>query len=66
MNWKTFLAFATKGARISFQLSLFSTFLYFFGLPAIEKYLRRDIMVVEHTKFTNGIPVPALTMSVAD
>ena len=67
MNWKTYiLTFATKGARISFQLSLFLTFLYFFGLPAIEKYLRRDIMLVERSKFTDGIPVPAITIAVAD
>ena len=67
MDWKTFIeACVTKGARISFQISLFCTFLYFFGLPAIEKYRREDIMVVEKTKFTNGIPVPAITIAVAD
>ena len=67
MDWKTLIeACVTKGARISFQISLFCTFLYFFGLPAIEKYRREDIMVVEKTKFTNGIPVPAITIAVAD
>ena len=67
MDWKTFLhVFATKGAKLSFQLSLFLAFLFFFGLPAIEKYRRKDIMVVEHTKFTNGIPAPAITITVVD
>ena len=67
MYWKTLLhTFATKGAKLSFQLSLFLAFLYFFGLPAIEKYRRKDIMVVEQTKFTNGIPAPAITITVVD
>ena len=67
MNWKTLLhSFAAKGARLSFQLSLFLAFLFFFGLPAIEKYRREDIMVVEQTKFTNGIPAPAITVTVVD
>lgn len=67
MEWKTFLhSFAVKGARLSFQLSLFFAFLFFFGLPAIDKYRRGDIMVVEQTKFTFGIPAPAITVTVAD
>ena len=36
------------------------------GMPAIEKYRRGDIMVVEQTKFTNGIPAPAITVAIAD
>ena len=35
-------------------------------MPAIEKYRRGDIMVVEQTKFTDGIPVPAITVAIAD
>ena len=67
MDWKTLWhKFPAKGARLSFQLSLFLAFLYFFGMPAIEKYRREDIMVVEQTKFTNGIPAPAITVTVAD
>ena len=67
MDWKTLLhKFPAKGARLSFQLSLFLAFLYFFGMPAIEKYRREDIMVVEQTKFTNGIPAPAVTVAVVD
>ena len=67
MDWKTLWhKFPAKGARLSFQLSLFLAFLYFFGMPAIEKYRREDIMVVEQTKFTNGIPAPAVTVAVVD
>ena len=40
--------------------------MFFFGLPAIDKYRRGDIMVVEQTKFTFGIPAPAITVTVAD
>ena len=61
MAWKAFLL---KGARLFLQLSLFFIFLYFFGLPAVDMYEKRDIMLVENTKFTRGIPVPAVTIVV--
>ena len=35
-------------------------------MPAIEKFRRKDIMVVEQMKFTNGIPAPAITITVAE
>ena len=59
-------AFGTKGARLLFQASLFITFLYFFGLPAIYRFVRKEVIVVETTKETNGVPFPAITISVVD
>ena len=35
-------------------------------MPAIEKFKRKDIMLVEQMKFTNGIPAPAITIAVAE
>ena len=61
MAWKAFLL---KGARLFLQLSLFFIFLHFFGMPAVDMYEKRDIMLVENTKFTRGIPVPAVTIVV--
>ena len=47
-------------------MSLFAVFFCFFGLPAIEKYKDYDVIVVEKTKFTKGIPLPAITIVVSD
>ena len=44
------------------QILLLAIFLHFFGLPAIQKYQRKEVMVVETTKTTNGIPLPAITL----
>ena len=49
--------------RLFLQLLLLSIFLYFFGLPAIGKYLKQDVMVVEMNIDTGGIPLPAITIS---
>ena len=59
-------AFGTKRARLLFQASLFITFLYFFGLPAIEKFKRYDVIVTEHAKSSGGIPFPAITITISD
>ena len=48
--------------KLLLQILHLATFLHFFGLPAIEKYLKRDVMVVETSKDTNGIPLPAITL----
>ena len=45
---------------------LFTTFLYFFGLPAVEEYRKKEVIVVETTKNTHGIPSPAITIAVPD
>ena len=54
------------GPRVLLQILLLTTFLYFFGLPAITRYVRKEVMVVETTKETNGVPFPAITISVVD
>lgn len=56
----------SKGPRIITQIGLLVAFLYFFGLPAIERFLRKDVMVVETLKKTDGIPSPAITISVTN
>ena len=48
------------------QILLLATFLYFFGLPAIYRFVRKEVRVVETTKETNGVPFPAITISVVD
>ena len=48
------------------QILLLTTFLYFFGLPAITRFVRKEVMVVETSKETNGVPFPAITISVVD
>ena len=37
------------------QIILLAIFLHFFGQPAVEKFLKKDVMVVETKKDTDGI-----------
>ena len=48
--------------RIFLQILLLATFLHFFGLPAIHKYNKKEVMVLETIKDTDGIPLPALSL----
>ena len=53
-----------KGARPVFQLILLTVFLYFFGIPIIETYQKKEVItVVEKSKNTHGIPLPAITIA---
>ena len=51
------------GARLCLQSLLLTIFLFFFGLPAVEKYEKKEVMMVETSKETHGIPSPAITIS---
>ena len=48
--------------RIFLQILLLATFLHFFGMPAIHKYNKKEVMVLETIKDTDGIPLPALSL----
>ena len=52
-----------SGTRLVLQIILLAIFLHFFGLPAVEKYLKRDVMLVETREDTDGISLPAITIS---
>ena len=43
-----------------------TAFFYFFGVPAIERFAKKGVIVVETTKDTKGIPIPAITLAVED
>ena len=45
------------------QFALFVVFLYFFGLPAIERYHEMKVMVVTSKRDTEGIEAPAITIA---
>ena len=53
-------------SRFLFQLVLFTIFLYFFGLPAVEEYRKKEVMLVETEKNEDGIPAPAITIALPD
>ena len=59
-----FKSFISQVARILIQVALLVIFLHFFGLPAIARFAKMDVMIVETMKQTNGIPVPAITITV--
>ena len=54
------------GARPTFQLILLAIFIYFFGLPIIETYQKKEVMTLEKKRNTHGIPLPAITIAVWD
>ena len=49
--------------RPALQLVLLAIFLFFFGLPSIETYGKKEVIVVEKKRDNNGIPFPAITIS---
>ena len=53
-----------SAAKLLFQLILLATFLQFFGFPAIERYSKKEVMVVEQRRDTDGMPFPAITITV--
>ena len=61
-NFKKFLPTLTFCFNIVLQIGLFVTFLNFFGIPAITKYLKKETMIVYSEEETNGIEAPAITM----
>ena len=49
--------------RMLVQFTLFVTFFFLFGLPAIQRYMKKDVRIVETMKETKKIPVPAITFA---
>ena len=49
--------------RPCLQLVLLGVFLRFFGLPAVERYQRMEVMVVSSRRDTGGIQAPAITIA---
>ena len=52
----------SKIARVTLQLALLAIFFWFFGLPAIEKYQEKKVVMVKSWRNTEGIPAPTLTL----
>ena len=48
------------------QVILLAICIIFFGVPAIQKYQKEEVMVVETIKYTDGIPLPAITIRTVD
>ena len=49
--------------RMLVQFTLFVTFFFLFGLPAIQRYMKKDVRIVETMKETKKIPAPAITFA---
>ena len=52
----------SRFVRVMLQLALLAIFFWFFGLPAINKYQERKVIVVESFRPTGGIPAPIVTI----
>ena len=53
------------GPRLLVQVFLLAAFLYFFGFPAVGRFSKKAVMVVETSRDTRGIPCPAITLAAA-
>ena len=49
--------------KVILQLGLFLVFLVFFGIPAVQKYVKKDTIIITSEEDTNGIEAPAVTFS---
>ena len=62
-SW-TYIRVRLEGAvKPIYLLFLLVTFLWFFGRPAVVTYMKKEVLVIENKKDTNGIPFPAITIS---
>ena len=53
-----------KVLRLLFQLALILIFLFFFGLPALKRYLAMEVMVVKTIRESGGkIAAPAISIN---
>ena len=60
-RWRDILVFL--GPRLVVQVFLLAAFLHFFGFPAVARFEKKSVMVVETAKDTDGIPFPAITVA---
>ena len=51
------------GPRLLVQVLLLASFLYFFGFPAVARFEKKGVMIVETSKDTRRIPSPAITLA---
>ena len=55
--------YCVKGSRLVFQLGLIVTFLFFFGAPAVNRYLAKKVMVVKTLRESGGkIAAPSISV----
>ena len=65
MERETYLGIWTlRGSKVILQTVLFVIFIFYFGLPSVEKYQKKNVMVVNSVKNTNGIPIPAISIRI--
>ena len=62
LNWKP--GFNTI-SKLIIQLWLFGLFLHIFGLPALERFNDKKVVVVNSFRRSGGTPAPAVTIAVA-
>ena len=54
----------SSSLKLILQLFLLGLFLHIFGLPALDRYLDKKVMVVKSMEKADGIPIPAITIVV--
>ena len=57
------MAMLVSSLKVAIQITLFVIFLAFFGFPTINKYYKKETIILTSKEFTNGIEPPALTIA---
>ena len=63
-SWTVKDIFNCTSAKFLLQILLFGLFLYFFGIPAVERYQEKKVLVVKSVRDTGGLEAPAVTIIV--
>ena len=63
-SWTVKDIFNCTCAKFLLQILLFGLFLYFFGIPAVERYQEKKVLVVKSVRDTGGLEAPAVTIIV--
>ena len=53
----------TKTGKLGLQILLLVIFFHFFGLPAVERFQQKEIIMVDSEKDNGGIYLPAITIA---
>ena len=61
--WKYLCLLFSVSMRPLLMLCLMSIFFVFFGLPAIQRFEEKKVMVITSQRKTGGIKVPAITIA---
>ena len=52
--------------KMLFQISLLVIFIFFFGIPSVERFIDKEVLTVTTETYPDKIPLPAVTVTTSD